>query len=555
MKKYNVIWVFVDSVRRYYSDDDRSRLEYMDEFAKESVEFKNVVTSAPSTYMSVSAMMTGCHSYFISRNFSDFSFDDKQINSLPHRLLSHGYENFSFWMHPVSRTYMRQILPGVERAFWPRGFKNHLWWNNRMIVDLVKSTLQKMTPSDSPKFFFVDFNCREDPTTNECVKDVFEQFKAHGYDDSNSIMVLCSDHGYPDPGKDEGHPAYYRKMNVSHDLLLTDDNIMIPMSIRYPGCPKGKKVETTIGTIDMMPTVMDILGLDRSSYCDAHGTSLLPLINGHPEVSSDMAGRFQRSDSRFSMQTGKGTAIRNGEFKYIYYHDDIRGKGNEEFFDVINDPEERVNLISSDDLTIQQGVSLFRRMYNKSEEEAFEFQLKYLLSRFEPEYEDLVMNSDSVLVLDSCNPIFADLIVSICRKIKPNIECVLLLVEHEEVEFFKFDNVISSEGSSWAEVAKADIPLDLINRLFDLVMVPYNTSEGRDNASLKSFLRKLSPKKAVWLDYNMEVPSGFSQKYNKNYIVARWAGIRSDPLKAISSVKRKLIRILASVFRSNVKDN
>ena len=72
---YNVVWLFIDSVRRYYTDDDRSRFKFMDEFAKESVEFKNVVTSAPSTFMSVSAMMSGMPSYYINRNFDDFIFD------------------------------------------------------------------------------------------------------------------------------------------------------------------------------------------------------------------------------------------------------------------------------------------------------------------------------------------------------------------------------------------------------------------------------------------------------------------------------------------------
>ena len=47
MKKnnYNIVWLFIDGVRRYHSKqeqidsgDDRSRLEFMDEFAKKSVE-------------------------------------------------------------------------------------------------------------------------------------------------------------------------------------------------------------------------------------------------------------------------------------------------------------------------------------------------------------------------------------------------------------------------------------------------------------------------------------------------------------------------------------
>ena len=42
----NVLWIFIDGVRRYHSSaeaiaagDDRSRLDIMDEFSKESVEF------------------------------------------------------------------------------------------------------------------------------------------------------------------------------------------------------------------------------------------------------------------------------------------------------------------------------------------------------------------------------------------------------------------------------------------------------------------------------------------------------------------------------------
>ena len=58
-KQYNIVWAIVDSVRHYHTPgDDRTRLDFMDEFAKDSVEFKHVITSAPSTVMSISAMMT-----------------------------------------------------------------------------------------------------------------------------------------------------------------------------------------------------------------------------------------------------------------------------------------------------------------------------------------------------------------------------------------------------------------------------------------------------------------------------------------------------------------
>ena len=52
--------------------DDRSRLLFMDEFANESIEFLNTVTSAPSTQMSISAMAAAMPSYFIAQEFGDY---------------------------------------------------------------------------------------------------------------------------------------------------------------------------------------------------------------------------------------------------------------------------------------------------------------------------------------------------------------------------------------------------------------------------------------------------------------------------------------------------
>ena len=109
-KQYNIVWLFVDGVRRYYSDDDRSKLKFMGEFAKNAVSFNNVVTSAPSTFMSLSAMMSGMPSYFINRNFDDFKFDKESIDNLTSNLKSQGFNLYSFIMHPSTRENMINIF-------------------------------------------------------------------------------------------------------------------------------------------------------------------------------------------------------------------------------------------------------------------------------------------------------------------------------------------------------------------------------------------------------------------------------------------------------------
>ena len=60
MKKPNIIWLVVDGIRNYRTGvDEFGKLDFMEEFEEEAVYFPNTVTSAPSTVMSVSAMMTG----------------------------------------------------------------------------------------------------------------------------------------------------------------------------------------------------------------------------------------------------------------------------------------------------------------------------------------------------------------------------------------------------------------------------------------------------------------------------------------------------------------
>jgi hypothetical protein len=139
VNKYNIVWIVVDSVRNYHSFDDRSRLEIMDKFSNEGVEFKNVVTSAPSTVMSISAMMTSIPAYFIGRNYNDFRFDNKFFFSLSSILKSHGWTSRALLMHPDIREKLT-VFDLIEKKFWPKNFSHKNWWDNQKIFSLLKNS-------------------------------------------------------------------------------------------------------------------------------------------------------------------------------------------------------------------------------------------------------------------------------------------------------------------------------------------------------------------------------------------------------------------------------
>ena len=94
------------------------------------------------------------------------------------------------------------------------------------------------------------YDCRDDPNTSDAVKDAVMALKEHGmYDES--LIFLTSDHGYPDPrtGLDKN-----TMRNMRHDMVVTDDNIQVPLFIKVPGLSAGTRTSIA-STIDFTPTM------------------------------------------------------------------------------------------------------------------------------------------------------------------------------------------------------------------------------------------------------------------------------------------------------------
>ena len=518
MKKYNIVWLFIDGVRTYYSDDDRSRLKFMDEFSKESIEFKNVVTSAPSTFMSLSAMMSGMPSYFINRNFDDFRFDKDRIPSLTMDLSQNGYNNYSFLMHPQTRETMINIFPMVPRKYWAKGLTHRNWWSNDDIFNCVEKTLK--IGVKNPSFFFVDYNCRHDFEISDKVKKTYKMFNDFGYNEDNTIFILCSDHGYPDSSKESGKPEYYTKNNLTHDLILTDDNIMIPFFIKYPGCKKGLTVDKTICSIDLYQTIIDIIGLEKND--NLIGKSLKPLMEGD---NSSYNIEFHRTDSRLALQTGRGTSIRNHNYKYCCYQDNIRGGGLEEFFDLIDDPLEKKNLI--DDNKYEDIINTFKNEYLKSEQYFLNYQIKYLMDVFKKTNKN-IKNYKSIIIIDSANSIFTNILYKVLNSLYEEQTIYIVTIANKKEDFIKDVNeefIIEVNIENLHQIQKLDVFLE---SKIDLIITPLDPV--KKNKNLISKIKKISSKDKMFVDYNL---AGYKQPVLASEIKrfrAAWPFLKQEPL-------------------------
>lgn len=112
-----------------------------------------------------------------------------------------------------------------------------------------------------------------------------------------TLVVLTADHGEAFGDHDEWF----------HGLKLYQPTIHIPLLMRLPGVlPAGATVDTAAQTIDIMPTILDLVGLPIPASVE--GRSLRPLLHGQAP-----AGRVAISE----VASGRYLAVTDGEWKLI----------------------------------------------------------------------------------------------------------------------------------------------------------------------------------------------------------------------------------------------
>lgn len=309
----------------------------MDSFAEDAIDFRNVVTSAPSTIMSLSSMMTALPGSLQALDYNGFVYNP-DILSFPQILRNTGYKTYGLFSWSDGNDFLTNIYgdncsdlrSGVE-------LNNRLLSNEEQIESFYKFINSDKANDDF--FFWLHLDCRNDYDLSQKVERVFDELKRKNiYDDS--IIVLGSDHGYPDPSRSIPFEDMRR---YGHDLLMYDDNILTPQLLKLPGV--GAKIfEETIATLDLSVTILDYLGLFTQSHKNSlekinfSGKSLWANIKNNSEI----AERMFRVDNRFIFQNQSATALRSNSYKYIesFY------KPDGEFFDLLKDPEEQINLIN-----------------------------------------------------------------------------------------------------------------------------------------------------------------------------------------------------------------
>ena len=148
-----------------------------------------------------------------------------------------------------------------------------------------------------------------------------------------TLIAVLSDHG---EGLSE-HGEY------NHGVFLYDSTLRIVFLMAGPGVPAGLRVKQQARTVDLLPTVLDLVGGQAPDGLP--GTSLTPAFSGKdvPTQYSYMETLFPKINMGWAELRG----IRTNRWKYVR-------APHPELYDLLQDPGEKADIAGSHPAEMQQ---------------------------------------------------------------------------------------------------------------------------------------------------------------------------------------------------------
>jgi choline-sulfatase len=145
----------------------------------------------------------------------------------------------------------------------------------------------------------------------------------------DTLLVVTSDHG---EGLDEHGEAV-------HGFFVYETTLRVPLLIRGPGVVPGTRVQTTARSIDLLPTVLELLGVAPPAGARLAGRSLAAVLRGGPQL-PETATYAESLTPRLHYGWSDLRALREGRWKYIL-------APRPELYDLQDDPGETRNLAAA----------------------------------------------------------------------------------------------------------------------------------------------------------------------------------------------------------------
>jgi arylsulfatase A-like enzyme/Flp pilus assembly protein TadD len=162
--------------------------------------------------------------------------------------------------------------------------------------------------------------------TDNCIKGIIDKLKQLGLYDS-TLIILTSDHG----------EMFYQHKEVTHGYYIYEGNVRIPLLFKVPGLSNPRRIENTVGHVDIVPTVCSLLDIEGSYTFQ--GVDVSPyLLEDEPEDIKRHIYLESMTPTRYKANSLLG--IVNDKYKYIQ-------TTRPELYDIVNDYPESANLVET----------------------------------------------------------------------------------------------------------------------------------------------------------------------------------------------------------------
>jgi phosphoglycerol transferase MdoB-like AlkP superfamily enzyme len=350
-RKRNVVLISLESTRARsvtpYNEDIETT-PYLDELAEDSLFAERAYAPVPHTTNALVASICGIDppnrrgTYFVGNNIP--------AQCLPDLLNDQGYNSVYFTSSVETFERRPEVVDNMGyEEFYPvetmetEGFEkaNYFGYEDDVMLEPSKQWLEKngdepfiatyetITPHHqylAPDNRYGSKDFAEDDELNRYqnsvryldffVKNLVDQYKEAGLYE-NTVFVIYGDHG----------EAFGEHGRSQHDNVMWEEGVRIPLMVVDPARPEGGRIEKPVNQLDILPTVVDLLGYEVAGG-EYPGYSLL-----NPPAERTLMFSCWYED--------KCLASLKGDRKYIYNY----GNEPDEFYDLSEDPLEKNNIV------------------------------------------------------------------------------------------------------------------------------------------------------------------------------------------------------------------
>jgi len=327
--------------------------------ADEGIVFENAFAVAPITLVSHSSMLTGLYPPHHGIRNNGLHFLSPEITTLAETLKSEGFRTAAFISAAVlDRRYgLNQGFEIYDDDLSEGGNRRARMVPDRPAGQTVAEALKWLDSLKPGEKFFLWVHLYDPHAVYSPPPPFRDRYRENLYD--GEIAYMDSEIGHllenprlrPESGTGIALMADHGESlgehgEETHALLAYDSTLHVPLILRFPGATAGFHTDVPVCGIDIMPTILDLLGEKVPQGLD--GTSIPSLL----EVSGTPRSLYAETYLPFyTYGWAKLKVLRKGPFKLIL------GPGPE-LYDTERDPHELSNLYEREpsevhDLTVE----------------------------------------------------------------------------------------------------------------------------------------------------------------------------------------------------------